>query len=185
MSVEIDAVRTNHDVHFTTMGRICYGQKDSSQTTDVKSVQELFERCDIDYEISENMKYTLWWKFMVNVGINQTSAVLKAPYGVFQKIPSAYKWVESTMNEVVVVSEKAGIHLTKDDVKKFWPILNNLSPDGKTSMLQDVEAGRKTEVENFAGVVCELGKKYQVPTPINEQLLNMIHIMEEMAKIKN
>ena len=45
-------------------------------------------------------------------------------------------------------------------------------------MLQDVEAGRKTEVEYLAGKVCELGGKYEVPTPINEQLYRMIQIKE-------
>lgn len=183
MSVEIDAVRKNQEVRFSTMGRICYGQKDPSQEDDVKAVQELFERCGIDYEIPNNMLYTLWWKFMINVGINQTSAIFKAPYGVFQKIPEAYRIVEEAMYEVVVLSEKAGIYLTKEDIKKFWPILNNLSPHGKTSMLQDVEAGRKTEVENFAGVVVKLGEKYNVPTPVNKQLLSQIRIIEQIAKI--
>jgi 2-dehydropantoate 2-reductase len=183
MSVEIDAVRKYQEVRFTTMGRICYGKKDLQQSEDVAAVQELFERCGIDYEISENMLYTLWWKFMVNVGINQTSAVLRAPYGVFQKIPAAYDMVEDAMYEVVALSEKAGIHLTNEDVKKFWPILNHLSPNGKTSMLQDVEAGRKTEVENFAGMVCRLGEKYNIPTPVNKHLLRQIMIMEEMAAL--
>jgi len=67
-------------------------------------------------------------------------------------------------------------------VEKFWPIINNLSPKGKTSMLQDVEAGRKTEVEYFAGKVCELGEKYHVPTPVNNQLYKIIRINEEMYK---
>ncbi|MEW9670075.1 ketopantoate reductase family protein [Ammoniphilus sp. 3BR4] len=182
MSVEIDAVRDNHEIHFSTLGRIEYGERNNSLSDDVLAVQDLFERAGIDYKISENISRTMWWKFMINVGINQTSAVLKAPYGVFQSVPMAYEWVESAMREVVVLSQKVGIDLKEEDIKKFWPIINNLSPKGKTSMLQDVEAGRKTEVEYFAGKVCELGKKYDVPTPINEQLYRMIRIIEEMAK---
>ncbi len=52
-------------------------------------------------------------------------------------------------------------------------------PDGKTSMLQDVEAGRKTEVEMFAGTVIEFGKKHNIPTPYNSILRSMIKIIEE------
>ena len=157
-------------------------QKDNSLTEDVEAVRDLFNRVGIDYKISDNISHTMWWKFMINVGVNQTSAVLKAPYGVFQTLPIAYQWVESAMREVVALSEKVGIHLTEEDVKKFWPIINNLSPKGKTSMLQDIEAGRKTEVEYFAGKVCELGEKYQVPTPVNDQLYKIIRIIEEMEK---
>ncbi|MCQ6274922.1 ketopantoate reductase family protein [Bacillus sp. V3B] len=184
MSVEIDALRKNNEISFTTLGRIEYGEKSNSLSEDVLAVQGLFERVGIDYKISDNISHTMWWKFMINVGVNQTSAVLKAPYGVFQLLPIAYQWVESAMREVVAISEKAGIHLTEEDVKKFWPIINNLSPKGKTSMLQDVEAGRKTEVEYFAGKVCELGETYQVATPVNDQLYKMIRIIEEMDKVE-
>lgn len=183
MSVEIDALRISREIRYTTIGRICYGSGDDSSIPDILSVKELFERMDIPYEISDNIAQTMWWKFMINVGINQTSAVLKAPYGVFQKLPLAYEWVEAAMHEVVAISQKTGVNLTEEDVKKFWPILNKLSPEGKTSMLQDIEAGRKTEVDYFAGKVCELGKKYQVPTPVNDQLYKMIHIIEEMANL--
>jgi 2-dehydropantoate 2-reductase len=185
MSVEIDALRNNNEIRFTTLGRIEYGEKNNSFSEDVLAVQDLFERVGIDYKISDNISHTMWWKFMINVGINQTSAVLKAPYGVFQSLPIAYQWVESAMREVVALSEKEGIHLTEEDVKKFWPIINNLSPKGKTSMLQDVEAGRKTEVEYFAGKVCELGERYQVATPVNDQLYKMIRIIEEMEKVQS
>ncbi|WP_134699378.1 ketopantoate reductase family protein [Ammoniphilus sp. YIM 78166] len=181
MSVEIDAVRKNNEIQFSTLGRIEFGERNNQLSPDVQAVQDLLERAGIHYKISENITHTMWWKFMINVGINQTSAVLKAPYGVFQSLPMAYEWVESAMREVVVLSQKAGVHLTEDDLKKFWPILNNLSPQGKTSMLQDVEAGRKTEVEYFAGKVCELGEKYGVPTPINKELYRMIRIIEGMA----
>lgn len=180
MSVEIDALRTGLDVRFTTRGRIEYGEKNNEMSEDVLAVKELFERVGIQYKISDNITHTMWWKFMINVGVNQTSAVLKAPYGVFQSLPIAYEWMESAMMEVVALSEKAGTGLTEEDVKKFWPIINNLSAKGKTSMLQDIEAGRKTEVDYFAGEVCQLGKKYGIATPINEQLYKIIRIMEEM-----
>jgi 2-dehydropantoate 2-reductase len=184
MSVEIDAVRTNSEIRFSTRGRIEYGDKNNSMSEDVIAVKTLFDSVGIHYKISDNIMHTMWWKFMINVGINQTSAVLKAPYGVFQKVPAAYQWVEATMREVVAISQKVGTGLTEEDVKVFWPILNNLSPKGKTSMLQDVEAGRKTEVDHFAGKVRELGEKYNVPTPINNQLYRMIHIIEEIAALE-
>ena len=174
----------NHETNFSTFGWIEYGEKNNTLSDNVLAVQELFERVGIDYKISENVLHSMWWKFMVNVGFNQTSAVLKAPYEVFQSLPSAYEWAESTMREVVALSQKVGVNLTEEDVISFRSVLNNMSPKGKTSMLQDVEAGRKTEVEYLGGKVCELGEKYEVLTPINEQLFRMIHIMEEMVLVQ-
>ena len=50
-------------------------------------------------------------------------------------------------------------------------------PDGKTSMLQDVEAGRKTEVDMFAGTITKLGEKYNIQTPYNKILKEMLDII--------
>ena len=183
VSVEIDAVREQNETNFSTLGWIEYGERNNAVSDDVLAVQALFDRVGIQYKISGNVLHTMWWKFMVNVGLNQTSAVLKAPYGIFQSSPSAYEWAESTMREVVTLSQKAGANLTEEDIQRFRPILDNLSPNGKTSMLQDIEAGRLTEVDHFAGKVRELGKKYEVPTPHNEQLYRLIRILEEMAAL--
>ncbi|WP_085993599.1 ketopantoate reductase family protein [Oceanobacillus senegalensis] len=182
MCVGIDAVRDRQSVRYASIGRICYGEKDKSISEDVLAVEDLFQKAGIPYEISEDIWHTIWAKFMFNVGINQTSAVLKAPYKFFQSIPSLQEWMESAMYEVVAISKKVGVHLTEEDVKHYRPILHALSPNGKTSMLQDVLANRKTEVEHFAGKVCELGKKYNISTPVNDQLYQIIHIIEEMAK---
>jgi 2-dehydropantoate 2-reductase len=57
-------------------------------------------------------------------------------------------------------------------------MMDTLDPVAMTSMHQDIRAGRKTEVEMLAGKVIELGKRYQVPTPVNEVLFKMIKTLE-------
>jgi 2-dehydropantoate 2-reductase len=86
------------------------------------------------------------------------------------------------MREVIVLAQHAGVNLNEQDLKDWNAVLNTLSPQGKTSMFQDIEAGRKTEVEIFAGKVVDLGKKFGVPTPVNQTLLSIIRVLEqEMA----
>jgi 2-dehydropantoate 2-reductase len=180
MCVGIDAVRENGNVQFSSLGKICFGARDDQLQDDVQAVKNLFDRASVPYEVPEDIWHTIWAKFMFNVGINQISAVLRAPYKFFQEVPSLHQWMEEAMHEVVLVSEKEGVGLSEQDVKNYRPILNGLSPEGKTSMLQDIEGNRKTEVEYFAGKVVELGKKHQIATPINEQLLRLIPIIEDM-----
>jgi 2-dehydropantoate 2-reductase len=60
----------------------------------------------------------------------------------------------------------------------FHKVLLSINPQGKTSMLQDIEAGRKTEVEMFGGKVIELGKQLDIPTPLNQELFDSIKKME-------
>jgi len=86
--------------------------------------------------------------------------------------------MESAMQEVVMLSERAGVNLSGEDIERFNKILMDINPQGKTSMLQDVEAGRKTEVEMFAGKVIELGRELGVPTPVNQKLFDSIRKIE-------
>ncbi len=179
VSVGIDALREGNRVTYTTQGKLFFGEaRNTSRTERVTRVQALFDRAGIIYETSPDMIRLLWWKFMINVGINQASAVLRAPFAVFQTSREARDLMESAMREVVMLSEKAGVNLSEEDIEKFYEVLHSISPQGKTSMLQDVEAGRKTEVEMFAGKVIELGRKLAVPTPINQKLFDAIRKME-------
>jgi 2-dehydropantoate 2-reductase len=124
---------------------------------------------------------TLWWKFMINVGVNQASAVMRAPYGTFQSSPEAQALMETLMRESIVLAKAEGVNLGEQNLVDWYAFLRTLSPEGKTSMLQDIEAGRKTEVEIFAGKVVALGERHRIPTPVNRTVLNIIHVLEQQA----
>jgi len=179
VSVGIDALREGNRVNYSNQGKIFFGEARNTFLTDrVKRIQALFDKAGIIYETPPDMMRVMWWKFMINVGINQASAVLRAPFLVFQNSEKARNLMESAMREVIMLSEKAQVNLTEEDIKRFDEILMDINPQGKTSMLQDVEAGRKTEVEMFAGKVIALGRQYNVPTPVNQRLFDLIKKIE-------
>jgi len=179
VNVGIDALREGNRVTYRSQGRLLFGEARNTVWTDrVRRLKEFFDRAGIACEVREDMIRTLWWKFMINVGINQASAVLGGSYSLFQTSRQARDLMASAMQEVIRLAEAAGVHLTDEDVRNWYAVLDSLNPSGKTSMLQDVEAGRKTEVEMFAGRVVELGRRYGVPTPVNERLLERIRGLE-------
>jgi len=175
-----DTMREGTHIRYTNIGSIVFGEKTNKELSEkVTRVKELFDRAGIPYVIPEDMLREQWWKFMLNVGINQVSAVLRAPYRVFQEVPEAMELLFMASREVIQLSRKLGINLGEDDLEKCVPIIKRLDPKGKTSMLQDVEAGRKTEVEIFDGTVVELGRNYGVDTPVNDMLYRMIRALEK------
>lgn len=87
--------------------------------------------------------------------------------------------MEALMQEVVTLAKASHVNLTDQDIKDWYPVLNRLSPQGKTSMLQDIEAKRKTEVDVFGGKVIELGKAHGIPTPVNQTVFQIIKILEQ------
>ncbi len=184
VALGIDSVREGNRVTYTNPGLIQFGEAANREIAErVRRVQELFDAAGIPWETPEDMIRTLWWKFMINVGINQASAVLRAPYGVFQRSEEARNLMQWAMEEVISVASKEGVDLGPQDIHNWRQVLMGLGPEGKTSMLQDVEAGRKTEVEIFAGRVIELGDARGVPVPVNRVLYQIIRVAEERGAL--
>ncbi len=179
IAVGIDAVHENGRFTFANPGKIVFGRLAADGSgPDLARIQEALDRAGIPNEIPEDIMRAMWWKFMVNVGINQTSAVLRAPYRVFQSNADALGLMRALMQEVVAIAPEAGVDLRPGDIEEWEQVMMTLSPAGKTSMLQDVEAGRKTEVEIFAGRVVALGETYNVPTPVNATVQRIIKVTE-------
>jgi 2-dehydropantoate 2-reductase len=170
-----DVVREGTRTRYANIGRLVFGAA-SNDAADprVVAVQALLDRAGIPAVVPADILREQWWKFMLNVGVNQVSAILRAPYRALTRAAAL---------EVVALSAREGIALCPEDVDRIFPILATLAPDGKTSMLQDVEAGRKTEVEIFAGAVVELGRRHGIPTPVNALLGTTIAALERLAGI--
>ena len=180
VAVGIDAVRQGNSITYTNEGKLFFGEaKNLVLSERIKRVKSLFDLAGIVHETPDDMIRILWWKFMINVGMNQVSAVLCAPYSVFQASQEARELMESAMREVITIAKAAKVYLSEEDIENWYSFLSGLSPQGKTSTVQDVEAKRKTEVEMFAGKVIELGKIYGIPTPVNQTLFRLIKVLEQ------
>jgi 2-dehydropantoate 2-reductase len=173
LTLGIDAVRVGNFVTYKNLGRILFGEERNTEITDrIRRISDLFTRAGIAHEIPPDMIRSLWFKFMINVGANQVSAVLRATYGVLLSSPEARRLMDSAMLEVIAIARALHVDLSVEDIGEWYKVLGTLNPAGKTSMYQDVEAGRLTEVEMLAGTVIDLGKRLGVPTPVNQKLFD-------------
>ncbi len=183
IAVGIDAVREKNHFTYARPGKIIFGEglvKDGGGR--VPRLQEALTRAAIPNEVPTDIKRVMWWKFMINVGVNQASAVLRAPYGVFRSSADALALMQLLMQEVVMLAAEVSVKLSHKDVDEWLAVLSTLAPEGKTSMLQDIEAGRKTEVDIFAGRVVAMGVQHGVATPVNQTIMHIIKVMEGRDK---
>ncbi|MDR1377172.1 MAG: hypothetical protein LBJ22_06645, partial [Synergistaceae bacterium] len=130
------------------------------------------------------MVRALWKKFMDNVGGNQVSALLGCKNGILMNVASVRDLVVAAAAEAVEVSKAEKTGLVDGDVSEFVERLKLLDLDGKTSMLQDIEAGRKTEADFLGGVVVELSVMHHLRAPVNEMLVRCIHAKEDIAEFR-
>lgn len=184
IAVGIDAVREGDNFSYARPGKIIFGEgPQKSDGSRLDRLQEALTRAAIPHEVPVDMMRIMWWKFMINVGINQASAVLRAPYGIFHASDDARALMLLLMQEVIALAEKVAIDLGQKDLDEWFSVLSTLAPGGKTSMLQDIEADRKTEVEVFAGKVVSMGREHDVATPVNQAILHIIKTMENRTFI--
>ena len=160
---------------------IQFGEKTNKQLSErVLRIKELFEASGINVRIPEDMLRAKWLKYMINVSENQSSAVLGICYKAWTGIsPSADFIREKLAREVIAVAQAQGINISEADLSKRRERIMVVLPQNKTSTLQDIEAGRHTEVDIFSGTIMRLGKKYGIPTPYNEMFYHMIKVLEE------
>ncbi|MDR1506980.1 MAG: ketopantoate reductase family protein [Treponema sp.] len=189
MMLGADSQRKGSRVCFTRRGVVHFGGAEGMETGRDRDIAGFFTRAALPFEYHPaDMKKTLWFKFMVNVGVNQTSALLRLPYGAFKRksphtIREAGEILESAMREVIAVAAAEGICLEEKDIDRWLDSADSLSDNGYTSMAQDVLAGRKTEVEIFGLTVMEYGKKYGIPTPVNETLYRALRAVEQTKNV--
>lgn len=172
------SVRCGNSVTHDDVNTIVFGAE-NNLGENVVAVKNFFDKVGINYKIPDDIKRSMWLKFMLNVSANQPTAILRMTFGDMFENTHFMKFAENIMREVQSVAKAEGVLNTETMVDEALKHLKTMTPDGKTSMLQDVEAGRKTEVDMFAGTVIELGKKHGISTPYNKILREMIGIIEE------
>lgn len=162
------------------IGLVHFGEaKNEVLSERVISIKELFETCGIKYRIDPDMIRGMWFKFMCNVGENMTSALLGVPFGAYQVSDHANALRRRAMQEVILIANRLGIDLGQEDADRQEQTLLRLPFENKPSTLADLEKGRKTEVDMFAGEVVRLGQELGIETPVNWMFCHGIKALEE------
>ncbi len=165
---------------YTTTGEIQVGEGKTEDKDAAQSVVSLLKNAGLNSNYYENIRYMQWKKWMLNIGVNQVSALTEAEFGLFAKIPEINELMRGLMNEVLSIAKEEGIPLTEEDREELIGFVAKYPDDKQTSMLQDVLAKRKTEIDYFAGDVIRYGKKYGIATPMNEALYLAISAKEKV-----
>ncbi len=176
-AVGLNSTHVGNRISFSEEGRIVFGEKDNSKSERIEAICSLFQRAHIRYVVPENIRLELWKKFMLNTAFNTISALCRATYGdLNQDSVQTLAWKVS--KEVQAVGQEEGVFLSDSMIEQNYQIVTSLGFEGKTSMCQDMEAGRKTENNWFCSAIVRLGKKHAIPTPTCEILSLLVEASE-------
>ena len=180
-----DAHRMSHRVYYRTLGEMQIGYADNREVK--PEVQEAYERLKelgINVKIYEDMRRAKWRKWMLNTGASQTAVEVQAECGFFGQVEEVRALMKMLMDEILAVGRAEGVNINEEDRDEIIEMLVNFPPDKKMSMLQDYEAGRPIEIDEYAGEVVKLGRKHGIPTPANEILYLAITARQKIAALR-
>jgi len=147
-----------------------------------KKIAALFSRAGVGCRISENIEGELWTKLVWNCALNAVSALGRAKYGLIASSPDAWKVVETAVYEVLAVAKAAGIHPPgledpKAALAGALKIATQMA-EALSSTGQDLNRGKRTEIDSLNGYISRRGIELGVPTPVNHALFALVKLAE-------
>jgi 2-dehydropantoate 2-reductase len=146
-------------------------------------VLELFQRAGVDCRLTANVSTALWKKLAVNAAINPLTAILRVPNGALLELKALEPILGMVAEEVWRVAAQQQIALpTPPELREEICRVCRLTAANRSSMLRDVEQGRRTEIDSINGAVARLGFEQGVLAPVNEALAGLIRSLGDVAR---
>ncbi len=142
----------------------------------------LFTRAGVPCRISENIEGELWTKLIWNCALNAVSALGRAKYGQIAASADARKVVETVVDEVLSVAHAANVHPPgledpKTAIAGAFKIATQMA-EALSSTAQDMNRGKRTEIDSLNGFISRRGAELGVPTPVNHALYALVKLAE-------
>jgi len=163
-------------------GVIYIGAPSGSQVSarEVAAVVDLFRGAGLECQPREDIETVLWEKLVINVGINPLTALLRVPNGALLQLPEAWEVAVAAAVEAQAVAQAAGLTLSGDPAARLRQVCADTAAN-RSSMLQDILAGRPTEIEAMNAQVSTRGRGLGLPTPVNDLLTLLLRAAAQSA----
>src|SRR5262249_17854944 len=124
--------------------------------------------------LSEDIDADIWAKFVRLSVMSGMTAVTRSPLGVVCADPALFEMLEQAVREALAVARAKGIAVPSTTAEGVAQAFANLPPQTKTSMLEDLERGRRLELPWLSGAVVRIGEEVGVPTPIHRFIATVL-----------
>jgi 2-dehydropantoate 2-reductase len=166
-------------VKHTGSGMTHIGELDGSATARLAAVAAGFSNAGLEVATSATIVNEIWKKLALNVCTLPTSALLRFQAHELNRHDGSRALMRGLLAEVSAVARAEGIEL---DETERWDAITSLldrAIGGRSSMLQDVEANRQTEIDVINGAITAAGRRGGIPTPLNDSMVWLISALQE------
>ena len=147
--------------------------KKAKEDEKVMRVAHLFDDTPVVLHLSDQILHDMWDKFGLNICRNLPQAILNVGAGAYDDSSYVDDIEKKLRHEVVMVAKAKGIELSEEFMPGYFV------PSQRYSTLQDLDAGRETEIEMFSGTLIRTGRELGIACPYNEIVYDLIKALEE------
>lgn len=159
-------------IRLSTVGRFILGEPSGEISADLEAIGAVLQEADINVTLSPRIRDDIWSKLMGNTSFNPISALTRSTMSELMADAATCDQIGKVMKEVKAVGEALGANVGMS-VEARLEQASQIGPV-RTSMLQDLLAGKALEVTPLVGMVVALGRLTSVPTPVSETLLALV-----------
>ena len=163
-------------------GKTVIGVPSNELTDNLRLVRDVLDSAGFEPQTSDDLESTIWNKLIINVGINALTAITRLKNGALLEHEGTRGIMSELVAEAVAVAEARGIKIAHENPLAQVEEVCRLTATNVSSMLQDILASRRTEIDAINGSIVKLGAEAGVPTPINTTLTALITASAESAR---
>ncbi len=152
-----------------------YGKKET-----LEEIVNTFNNSSLETKLCENVNYLIFEKLVLNASTNALTALFNTTFKSLLDDKYAFNVLQNIIKECILVLNKIGINLDlEEEIDQLKRIFSS-SIGGKSSMCQDINNARLTEIDFINGAITSLGDKFNIETPYNDMIVNLIHFKEDL-----
>lgn len=157
-----------------TMQRCILGEYDGRRSARVEAFHQALLRAGIKAEISDDIRRTLWEKYVFLVGLSGSTTTMRSTIGPIRENAQTRAFLFDLMKETVAVGRAHGVNLPEDFAEQRLAFVDTMAVDMTSSMHHDLNSGNPLEVPWLSGGVVQLGRQVDVPTPANRAVWDIL-----------
>ena len=159
-------------------GAVVIGELMGHHSSRLLAIVDMFKQAEIPCQISDDIRRSKWEKMCWNCVFNPLTVMIDDKVAKALDHPEMLQVIHQIVGEVVAVAGSAKVPLAADMAEKVVRWTSEIR-DIHTSMYDDWKAGRPTEIEFLNGYIAKLGRKFGIPTPLNDLLTAVIKTITE------
>jgi 2-dehydropantoate 2-reductase len=161
-------------IKHTAMDHLLFGELDGSRSERLERLRAACARTNFQTTFSQTISVDIWTKFTRLSVLSGLTTVARAPLGVIVGDPDLSAMLDAAVAETLAVAHAKGVPVPGDMVEDVARAYRALPPQTKSSMLEDLERGRRLELPWLSGAVARLGAETGVPTPIHRFIATVL-----------